>query len=143
MVCWGVYELRMTLGSLSAMGWAVFLSCSLFGMGLPALELAGRWVELGLSVETEISGRALTDDITWGREVSGGPVSWTQLSHLGGSSPTPGQRPRHCQPHGSEEKEGKKEKRKNKKRTDRTPNQIVIAILNRQNHTKKHTHTHS
>ena len=30
-------------------------------MGCPALELAGRWVELGLSVETEISGRALTD----------------------------------------------------------------------------------
>ena len=30
-------------------------------MGLPALELAGCWVELGLSVETEISGRALTN----------------------------------------------------------------------------------
>ena len=28
-------------------------------MGCPALELAGRWVELGLSIETEISGRAL------------------------------------------------------------------------------------
>ena len=37
----------------------VFLSCWLFGMGCPALELAGSWVELGLSVETEISGRAL------------------------------------------------------------------------------------
>ena len=30
-------------------------------MGRPALELAGCWVELGLCVETEISGRALTD----------------------------------------------------------------------------------
>ena len=30
-------------------------------MGRPALGLAGRLVELGLSVETEISGRALTD----------------------------------------------------------------------------------
>ena len=28
-------------------------------MGRPALELAGCWVELGLSVEMEISGRAL------------------------------------------------------------------------------------
>ena len=43
------------------MGAVVFLSCSLIGMGHPALELAGRWVELGLSVETEISGRALAD----------------------------------------------------------------------------------
>ena len=31
------------------------------GMGCPALEVAGRWVELGLSIEMEISGRALTD----------------------------------------------------------------------------------
>ena len=30
-------------------------------------------------------------DITWGREVSGGPVSWTWLSHLRGSGLTPGQ----------------------------------------------------
>ena len=29
-------------------------------MGCPALELAGHWVELGLSIETEISGRFLT-----------------------------------------------------------------------------------
>ena len=43
------------------MGGVVFLSCYLFGMGRPALELAGYWVELGLSIETEISGRALAD----------------------------------------------------------------------------------
>ena len=30
-------------------------------------------------------------DITWGQEVSGGPMSSTQLSHLGGSGLTPGQ----------------------------------------------------
>ena len=39
----------------------MFLSCYLFGMGCPALELAGRWVELGLSVEMEVCGRALAD----------------------------------------------------------------------------------
>ena len=43
------------------MGEVVFLPCWLFGIGHPALELAGRWVELGLSVETEISGIALAD----------------------------------------------------------------------------------
>ena len=43
------------------MGGVVFLSCHLFGMGCQALELAGRWVELGLSVEMEISGRGLAD----------------------------------------------------------------------------------
>ena len=29
-------------------------------------------------------------DITWGREVSGGPVPWIRLSHHGGSGLTPG-----------------------------------------------------
>ena len=43
------------------MGGFVFLSCQLFGIGYTALELAGRWVELGFSIETEISGRALAD----------------------------------------------------------------------------------
>ena len=33
-------------------------------MGLPVLELAGHWVGLGLSVETEISGELLPIDIT-------------------------------------------------------------------------------
>ena len=35
------------------------------------------------------------------------------------------------------------EKTKNKKRTDRTIGQMGKAKLYRQNHTKKHTHTHS
>ena len=60
-VFWGVCELSMTLGSLSTNGVVVFLSCCLFGMGHPALELAGCLVELGLSIETEISGRPLAD----------------------------------------------------------------------------------
>ena len=34
-------------------------------------------------------------------------------------------------------------KKKNKKRTDRTLGQMVKTKLYRQNHTKKHTHTHS
>ena len=37
----------------------------------------------------------------------------------------------------------KKNKNKNKKRTDRTLGQMVKAKLYRQNHTKKHTDTHS
>ena len=41
-------------------------------MACPALELAGRWVELGLSVETESLGELSLIDIMWGREVSGG-----------------------------------------------------------------------
>ena len=54
----------------------MFLSSELFGMGCPALELAGHWVDLGLGVATEISGGELSPiDITWGPEVSGGPMS--------------------------------------------------------------------
>ena len=30
-------------------------------MGRPAVELAGHWVELGFSIEIEISGRAVAD----------------------------------------------------------------------------------
>ena len=29
-------------------------------------------------------------DVTWGREISGGPISWTWLSYLAGSGLTPG-----------------------------------------------------
>ena len=43
------------------MGGVVFLSCQLFGMGRTALDLAGRRVEVGLSIEMEISGRALAN----------------------------------------------------------------------------------
>ena len=43
--------------------------------------LALRWRSLG---------ELLLTHITWGQEVSGGPVSWTRLSHLSGSGLTPG-----------------------------------------------------
>ena len=36
-----------------------------------------------------------------------------------------------------------KNKKKNRKRADRTLGQMVKAKLHRQNHTKKYTHTHS
>ena len=42
------------------MSGVLFLSSSLFGMGCPALKLAGLFVYLGLSVETTISGRDLS-----------------------------------------------------------------------------------
>ena len=58
---WGVCELHMTLDSPSANGWGCVRVLLVFGMGHPALELAGHWVELGLSFETEISGRAVTN----------------------------------------------------------------------------------
>ena len=62
----------------------MFLSCSLFGMGHPALELAAHWVELGLSVETEIPGRALAD---W-YYVGPGGLWWSNILNL----PLPPQR---------------------------------------------------
>ena len=67
----------------------MFLSFSLFGIGFPALELAGRCGELGLSIEMEISRRAFAYDIMWSGEVSDGPMSSTQLSHLRSSGLTP------------------------------------------------------
>ena len=59
-VCFGgVYELIMILGSLSANGWGCVPVLLVIWHGASALELAGHWVELGLSTEMEIFGRAL------------------------------------------------------------------------------------
>ena len=43
-VFWGVCELSITLGDLSADGGAVFLFSRLFGVRCPVLEPAGSWV---------------------------------------------------------------------------------------------------
>ena len=88
-------------------------------------------------------GELLLIDITWGWEVSGGPVSVTQPSHLKGSGPTPGQSTKTL-PATRLRRKGREKKQTNKqKRTDRTLGQMVKANLYRQNLTKKHTHTHS
>ena len=78
------------------MGGVVFLYCWLFGMGCPALELAGRWVELCLSVDTEISGRALAD---W-YYVGPGGLWWTNVlnSALPSQRLRPDTRPEHQDP---------------------------------------------
>ena len=62
-LAWGVQH-----WSLLAVGWSWVLVL--------------RWKSLG-----ELS----LIDITWGQEVSDGPMSWTRLSHLRGSGLTPGQ----------------------------------------------------
>ena len=81
-------------------------------MGLPALELAGHWVELGLSVETKL----LPIDIMWGWDVSGGLMSWTRPSHLGASDPIPG-RSTKTLPATQLTRKGKKLKKHNKTKT--------------------------
>ena len=69
----------------------MFLSCWLFGLRHPALELAGCWEELGLGAEIGPLGKLTPIDITCGQEFSAGPAAWTQHSHHGGSGLTPGQ----------------------------------------------------
>ena len=56
-VFWDVCELSMTLSSLLLVAESVFLSCWLCGVRFSALELAGRWVELGLGDEMDTSWR--------------------------------------------------------------------------------------
>ena len=63
---WGVYGLGLTLSSLSANRQIALLFCQRFGIRHPALELAGLWVELTLSVEIEDFGRALTNQCYMG-----------------------------------------------------------------------------
>ena len=57
----GVCELSMILGSLSANGCGCVPVLLVVWREASSTELAGRLVELGLSVETELYGRALTD----------------------------------------------------------------------------------
>ena len=60
-VFFGVCELSMIFGRLSANGWGCVSVLLLFGMARPAPELAGHWLEPGLCIETEISGSTLGD----------------------------------------------------------------------------------
>ena len=98
-------------------------------MGHLALELAGHWVETGLSVETEISGRALQQELLI--LCGAGMPLWVQCSGLGsptleGEAQHPAGAPRPCQSHDSEEKEENKRKpKKPQEQTGRTPNQMV------------------
>ena len=69
-------------------------------------------------------------DNTWDREVSGGPMSWTQSSHLGGAQHSAGA-PRPCQTHGSEEKEErtKQTKKKNTERKNEQTGQMIKTCV--------------
>ena len=89
-VFWIFCELSITLGSLSADGWVcvpvllvVWHEVS-SGGGCRQLGGTGSWIRMEASV------RALTVNIPWGQEFSGGPASWTQCSHPRGSGPTSG-----------------------------------------------------
>ena len=59
-------------------------------MGHPALDFAGGSVELGLTLRLRSLGEFLPVDSTGQQEVSGGPMSWTRLSHLEITGLTPG-----------------------------------------------------
>ena len=56
---WGAFGFGMGLGSLPANILSCVLFCWRIGVRRPALELAGSWVELGLSVGMEAFGWAL------------------------------------------------------------------------------------
>ena len=60
-VFWGVCELSMTLGSLSANGWGCVPALLVVWHGVSSTGACCPLGELGLSVETKISGRALAD----------------------------------------------------------------------------------
>ena len=89
-VFWGVCDLIMILGSLSANGWGCVpvLLVVWHRVSSTGACWSWRWVWV-------LRWRSLWElsliDITWGREVSGDPMSWTWLSNLRGSGLTAGQ----------------------------------------------------
>ena len=60
-VFWGVCELIMIVGSLSANGWGCVPLLLVVWHGVSNFGFAGRWMDLDLSVEMDISRRALAD----------------------------------------------------------------------------------
>ena len=88
-MCFGVVcQFSMIIGSLSANRWGCVPILLVVWHGASNCWPFG---EACLNAEMEISGRALASWYYVGREVSGGQVSWTWLSHLRGSGLTPGQ----------------------------------------------------
>ena len=75
-VFWGVCELIMILGSLSASGWGCVPVLLVVWHGASS---TGSLLDVGWSWVLALRWRSLRElsqiDITWGREVSGGPVS--------------------------------------------------------------------
>ena len=65
-VFWGVCDLIMILGSLSANGCGCIPVLLVFWHRVSSTVACWSWVELGLSVEMKISGRAFPFDITLG-----------------------------------------------------------------------------
>ncbi|XP_067585604.1 RAC-gamma serine/threonine-protein kinase isoform X3 [Pseudorca crassidens] len=100
----------------SGVNWQDVYDKKFFGMGPPALELAGRWWSWVLVLRRRSLGELSPIDITWGWEVSGGPMSWTRPSHLRGSGLTPGRRTKTLPAAWLRRKGRKKEKKKKKKK---------------------------
>ncbi|XP_029082935.1 RAC-gamma serine/threonine-protein kinase isoform X2 [Monodon monoceros] len=100
----------------SGVNWQDVYDKKFFGMGPPALELAGRWWSWVLVLRRRSLGELSPIDITWGWEVSGGPMSWTQPSHLRGSGLTPGRRTKTPPATWLRRKGRKKEKKKQKQK---------------------------
>ena len=75
-VFWGVGDLIMILGSLPTNGWGLcscLASCLAWGVQhLSLLAVGWSWV---LTLRQRSVGELLPIDITWGREVSVGPMS--------------------------------------------------------------------
>lgn len=93
----------------------------------PALELAGLWVELGLSVDMEAFGRTLTNYYSMGSRVLWFPKPWTWLWFRTQGVQT--------QPHIIASRLHRPHSMKNK-----TPRLMVKATFNSQEHSKKLTH---
>ena len=71
------------------MGRVVFLLGQLLGVRRLALEITGFGWGRVLVLRWRPLGELLLISMPWGWEFSGGPTSWTQISHCGGSGPTP------------------------------------------------------
>lgn len=90
-------------------------------------------------------GEFYSINIQWGQEVPGGPMSWIPILHLKGSGITPGWSTKF--PQATQYRIRGKNKYKKQTNIQTTAKkmerQMEKAMLNRQEHTKKLTHSHS
>ena len=130
---WGVCELEIPVGSLSANGQCLFLFYWWFGERHLVLELAGLWVGQVFMLRCRPLGELSLTIVPWGQVIFIGPTSWTQISHHIWPLNVA---PRLNKPCSTEEKKKETEKKKEevkqmykqqqqKEWTDKTPRQLV------------------
>ena len=142
-VLWGVCELSMTLATCLLMVGLCSCLPGCLAWSVQHWSLKGGWWSLLLVSRWIPPGEHMLINIPWAQEFSGGPASWTQCSHPGGSGLTSGRGTKSPQAAlcGQRKKKEKKKKRKRKQTDKQNPRQTAKTLTNSNNNNTTHART--